>query len=206
MRTQLKKSNGVEINMQNIHRHLLALLLLLFLSSTAYGEDYLTTHIIEISPGIGYYNFDENRNLDSSAMAVIGLGLHLSRRWAVLLQYSALDTTRNLNGVSQAAYMQKYHIDVHRFFNTEKKLRPYLVAGFGQMDLDDNSDDFSNATNKNMLNGGFGLYYRMTPSWSVRTDVRIFANTNNEHLDNALTLTLGYRFNGGERSNQGTSD
>jgi len=120
MRTQLKKLNGPKINMQNIHRHLLALLLLLFLPTTTYGEDYLTPHIIEISLGIGYYNFDENRNLDSSAMAAIGLGLHLSRRWLVLLQYSALDTTRNLNGVSQPAYMQKYHVDVHRFFNTEK--------------------------------------------------------------------------------------
>ncbi len=204
MRTQLKKLNGPKINMQNIHRHFSALLLLLLLSTIAYGEDYLTTHIIEISPGIGYYNFDENRNLDSSAMPVIGLGLHLSRRWAVLLQYSTLDTTKNLNGVSQATYMRKYHVDVHRFFNTEKKLRPYLVAGFGQMDLDDLNDNFNHATNKNMLNGGFGLYYRMTPSWSVRTDVRIFANTNNDYHDNALTLTLGYRFNGGERSNQGT--
>lgn len=185
--------------MQNIHHHCLAFLLLLFLFATAYAEDYLTTHIVEISPGIGYYNFDDDRNLDDAAMAVIGLGLHLSRHWAVLLQYAVLDTTSSVNEASQAVYMRKYHIDVHRFFNTEKKLRPYLVAGFGQMDLDDNQDDFKDAINKNMFNAGAGLYYRMTPSWSVRTDVRIFVRTNNDYHDNAVTFTLGYRFNGGER-------
>ena len=100
-----------------------------------------------------------------------------------------------MNGVKQKVDMQKYHVDVHRFFNTEKHLRPYLVAGFGQMDLI--SEDIK--TNENMFNAGFGLYYRMTPAWSLRTDVRIYADRGNDYKDNALELTLGYRFNGGER-------
>ena len=128
-------------------------------------------------------------------MAAIGLGLHLSRRWAVLLQYSALNTTSTVNNASRHVDMQKYHFDVHRFFNTENRLRPYLVAGFGQMDLISVGSD----SNKNMINAGLGLAYRMTSSWSLRADARLFSSTNNDYLDNALTLTLGYRFNNGER-------
>jgi len=184
-----------ELNMQKIKHHFSGFLLLLFLPATLHAEDIVTTDIIEISAGIGYYDFDADRNLDDSAMASMGLGLYFSRSWAMLLNYSALNTDGEVNGISEHYDVQKYHVDVYRFFNTENLLRPYIVAGFGQMDLISPSEDI----NKNMLNAGAGLYYRMTPAWSLRTDVRVFANTNHDYKDNALTLTLGYRFNGGEK-------
>lgn len=199
MRTHMKKSNGIEVSMQNTHRYftgyISGLILLMFLSSALHAEDIITNDIVELSAGIGYYDFDADRNLDDSAMASLSLGLHFSRSWALLLHYSALNTRRHDNGISRHVDMQKYHVDVHRFFNIKKHLRPYLVAGFGQMDLI--SEDVK--SNKNMFNAGVGLYYRMTPSWSIRTDVRIFARTDSSYNDNAVTLTLGYRFSGGEK-------
>lgn len=184
--------------MKNIQHHLSGFFLLLMLSVTAHSEHEITTDIIEISPGIGYYHFDDDRNIDDAAMIAVGLGLHLSRRWAVLFHYSALDTTPTINGTSQNIDMEKYHADVHCYFNTEKSFRPYLVAGFGQMDLVSEV----NKSNQNMFNAGFGLAYKMTPSWSVRADARIFSSTDNDYHDDALTLTLGYRFNGGEKGDR----
>jgi hypothetical protein len=184
-----------EIEVKKNHRYFSGFLLLLFLSAVVHADDFITTDIIELSAGIGYYDFDADRNLDDSAMASMGLGLHFSRSWAMLLHYSALNTDSMVSGVSEHYDVQLYNVDVHRFFNTENHLRPYIVAGFGQIDLISPSEDI----NKNMLNAGAGLYYRMTPAWSLRTDVRIYANTNGDYKDNALTLTLGYRFNGGER-------
>ena len=181
--------------MNKYQRQLFCLLLLLLQPVTAITAGEVTRNIIEISAGIGYYNFDGERNIDDSAMGSVGLGLYPSRRWAFLLNYSALDTETTTNGVSKKVDMQKYHVDAYRFFNTEKYLRPYLVAGFGQMDLVADGEKI----NKNMLNAGVGIYYRITPSWSIRTDVRVFARTDNEYNDKALTLTLGYRFSGGER-------
>ena len=165
-------------------------LILLMLPFMAHSDEEVTSSIVEISPGIGYYNFDEDRNIDDTAMVTIGLGLQFSRRWLMLLHYSALEYDSDRPKVT----LQKYHVDVHRFFNTESDFRPYLVAGVGQMDIDDGVSD----TNKNMLNAGFGLSYRMTPSWFVRADARIFASTNGDYTDDALTLSFGYRFNGGE--------
>ena len=191
MLTYLKKLNGIEISMQNINRSSFALLLLLCLSATAYAEDTITRHIVEVSPGIGYYNFDDDRNMDDTAMATIGLGLQFSRRWLMLLHYSGLE----YDSARPKVTVQKYHVDAHYFFNTENVFRPYLVAGFGQFDIDDGVTD----TNKNMFNAGIGLSYKITPSWFVRTDARLFHSTNGDFTDNALTLTLGYRFSGGEK-------
>lgn len=195
MDIQLKKTNRSETCVKSIQRYFSFFALLLMSTMTAHANEEATTHIVEISPGIGYYNFDSKRNIDDAPMAAVGLGLHLSRRWAVLLQYSASNTTSTVNNASQHVDMQKYHLDVHRFFNTENRLRPYLVAGFGQMDLITESSK----SNKNMINAGLGLAYRMTSSWFVRADARIFSRTNNDYHDNALTLTLGYRFSNGER-------
>jgi opacity protein-like surface antigen len=172
-------------------QHPFLVLLLMLLPATAIAEDNVTRDIIEISPGIGYYHFDDDRNIEDTAMVTVGLGLQFSRRWLMLLHYSALkyDSTR------PKVVIQKYHVDAHYFFNTENRLRPYLVAGFGQLDIEDAGIE----SKENMLNAGFGISYKMTPSWFVRTDARIFADTDNSYQDNALTLTLGYRFSGGEK-------
>ena len=186
-----KKTKVIETSVRGIWHQFLILFLLLSPVSS-FAEDEITRDIIEISPGIGYYNFDDDRSTEDTAMATIGLGLQFSRRWLMLLHYSALkyDSTR------PKVVIQKYHIDTHYFFNTENVFRPYVVVGFGQLDIDDGVSD----TNKNMFNAGLGISYKFTPSWFVRTDARLFQSTNGDFQDNALTLTLSYRFSGGEKA------
>lgn len=167
------------------------LILLMLVSVSVYADNEVTRDIIEISPGIGYYNFDDDRNIDDTAMATIGLGLQFSRRWLMLLHYSAMEYNRE----RPSAEIQKYHVDGHYFFNSESDLRPYLVAGFGQIEI--NTDAIQDKDN--MVNAGAGLSYKITPSWFVRTDARIFSSTNGDFNDNTLTLTVGYRFSGGEK-------
>lgn len=185
-----KKTKGIETGMRGIRQQFLILLLLLPSAST-FAEDEVTRDIIEISAGIGYYNFDDDRNIEDTAMVNVGLGLQFSRRWLMLLQYSALKYDSDRPKV----VMQKYHVDAHYFFNTENAFRPYVVAGFGEFDIDDAGIE----STKNMFNAGLGISYKITPSWFVRTDARIFQSTNGDFQDNALTLTLGYRFGGGEK-------
>ena len=167
------------------------ILSIVLLPATAFSRDDISTNIIEISPGIGYYDFDDERNLEDTAMATIGLGLQFSRRWLALLHYSAID----YDSERPKVVIQKYHVDAHYLFNTENALRPYVVAGFGQIDIDDAGIE----SNKNTFNAGFGISYKLTPSWFVRTDARVFAQTDGDYTDNAYTLTLAYRFSGGER-------
>jgi opacity protein-like surface antigen len=178
--------------MYKVQRKLFYFLLLLFHTASVHAAGEVTSNIVEISPGIGYYNFDEDRDVDDTAMATIGLGLQFSRHWLALLHYSVMSVDSERSRVD----MEKYHLDAHYFFNTESAFRPYLVAGFGQLDLDEGLG----SVDRNMFNAGAGLSYRITPSWFVRTDARIFSSTNGDFDDNALTLTLGYRFSGGEKA------
>ena len=190
MYTHNKNTKEIVSRVRGFQLHFLVLLLML-LSATAFAGDEVSRNIIEISPGIGYYNFDDDRNIEDTAMATVGLGLQFSRRWLMLLHYSAL----KYDSARPKVVIQKYHVDAHYFFNTEKALRPYVVAGFGQLDIDDAGIE----NNENMLNTGFGISYKITPSWFVRTDARVFVDTDNNYQDNALTLTVGYRFSGGEK-------
>ena len=155
----------------------------------------VTASIVELSGGVGYYNFDPARNIDDAAMASIGLGLHFSRRWAMLLHYSALNSTIYFESSDRATEVQKYQIDIHRFFNTEKNLRPYLVGGFGQMDVF--YDGYH--SNENRFNFGVGLSWKMTPSWSLRADIRAYPDRFSNYNENAFSLTFAYRFYGGEK-------
>ncbi|WP_455204669.1 outer membrane beta-barrel protein, partial [Kaarinaea lacus] len=153
------------ISMINVQRLILSIFLLL-LSVTATAKDEITTDIIELSVGLGYYNFDSTRNFNDEPMGAAGLGLFFSRRWAAILNYSTLNTKRNFNdGTSEKVDMRKYHVDVYRFFNVKRRWRPYGVIGFGGMDL------FSESKKKNkedQWNAGLGLYYRIVPKWSLR--------------------------------------
>ncbi len=166
------------------------LLSLQFTALPAFAEDRVTSNIVEISTGIGHYNFSDDRNLDNEAMLNAGLGLQFSRRWLMLLHYSALKYDSDRPKV----LIQKYHVDAHYFFNTEDVFRPYIVAGFGQLDVDDGVSD----SNENMFNAGFGLSYKIAPPWFIRGDIRAFSSTDGDYNENAITLTLGYRFSGGE--------
>lgn len=172
---------------------LLTLIFMMSAGSVHAGE--VGTDIVEISPGFGYYQFDGERDLDDSVLSGVGLALYFSRRWAAVAQYRSVGTT---SSSGQHTDVRIYHLDVLRFFNSENRLRPYLAAGLGQMDL----IVPGSKTNLNMLNGGLGLYFKMTDAWSVRADARGFISTNNDFQDGSLTLTLGYRFGGGERNNK----
>lgn len=190
--THNKNTKKIMSRVRDIKQYYLVLLLIL-LPTTAFSVDEVTRDIIEVSTGIGYYNFDDDRNIEDEPMVAVGLGLQFSRRWLMLLHYSVM----KYDNERPSAEIQKYHVDGHYFFNTKNNLRPYLVAGFGQIEI--NTETVNSIDN--MYNAGFGVSYKMTPSWSVRTDARIFQSTNGDFQDNALTLTLAYRFGGGEKAN-----
>ena len=192
-----KETLGPRVNMQNTKQQLLGVLLLL-MSFSVYGQEQTTTHIVEISSGYGYYNFDSDSKIKDAGVYTAGMGLYFSRRWAALLYYSRVTTTRDTNQPSQDIHVQNWHIDGHYFFNIERHLRPYLVLGYGQVDYDPEGEE---RQSKNIFNSGVGLYYRITPKWSIRSDVRIYVVAGENYNDNALTLSLGYRFGEGERGN-----
>lgn len=178
----------------NIQRFILSILLLIF-SVTANAKDEVTTSIIEFSPAIGYYEFDSKRELSNREMAGLGFGVHFTRRWATILNYTALNTTRGGIQQGETVDVQKYHWDVYRFFYSQHRFRPYIVIGLGGMDIISEGDKH----NETQWNGGLGLSYRITSKWFLRGDGRVFYSDSSGNTDYAYTLTLGFRLKEGER-------
>ncbi len=163
-------------------------------SSTSFAEE-VTTSIIEFSPNVGYVSFDSERNLNDAVFGGMGLGMNFSRKFSALLNYSRLDS--ELSGIPGPSNIdiQKYHIDGMYFFNAEGRWRPYVVFGFGQIDFDNDNGKDSDETN---VNSGVGLYYRLTPKWSLRADMRDFYSLDESYHDQTYMMTLGYRLGKGE--------
>ncbi|MEJ2181757.1 MAG: outer membrane beta-barrel protein [Gammaproteobacteria bacterium] len=176
-------------------QHLLFGVLLLSVSVAAYGKDEINTSILEFSLNLGYYSFDSQRELEDTGILGWGFGMHLSRRWAVLLNYTALNTKRTGSQAGETVDGQKYHADVYRFFNTQHRFRPYIVAGFGGADFISEGDK----RNETQWNGGLGLSYRITPKWFLRGDARVFYNPSGSNTDYVYMMSLGFRLKEGER-------
>lgn len=178
-----------------IARYLIPGMLLPFVSLSAYGKDEVTQHVIELNLAVGYYTFDSKRELTDIEMAGMGFGIQFSRRWAALLNYSASNPegTGSLAGVQ--ADMQKFHVDIYRYFNIRHPLRPYLVAGLGRM----NVVYYGYNDWDTQWNAGAGLSYRITPKWFIRGDGRVLNTQSGDHTDYAYMLTLAFRLKEGER-------
>lgn len=171
----------------------LVTLLTLLLSTTASAQD-VTTSIVELSMGAGYYHFDSNRDLDDGLFWGMGLGMHFSRSYAVVVNYSKAYSQEKY-GAGNDVKARKFHLDGLRFFNTEKPLRPFVVFGFGNTDITEGGSDKYDETH---LNAGIGLHYQLTPNWSVRGDIRDFYSIDSETNDQTAMVTVGYRFAEGE--------
>ncbi|WP_250658115.1 outer membrane beta-barrel protein [Alkalimarinus coralli] len=166
--------------------------LLMALLTNTCRADEVDTSIIEFSPGVGYFSFDSERNLKDDAFWGMGLGLNFSRKFSALLHYSSLNRQSNQASAAKSIDIQKYHIDGMYFFNTDSQLRPYIVGGFGQIDFDKTQDE-------TIINGGLGLYVRLTPKWSIRADMRNFHSFDESYNDQTYMMTLGYRPGSGEK-------
>jgi hypothetical protein len=160
---------------------------------TAMAEQ-TTFGIVEFSINTGYYQFDDDSDFENNAIIGWGIGLNFSKRWAAVLQYSSICHEKKIGGVGEVTAFN-YHVDAIRFFRTESSLRPYIVAGFGNIET-----EIDKKKNREFqLNGGFGLHYKINPNWFLRGDCRLFYETDTDMKDGAAHFIVGYRFGKGER-------
>lgn len=185
-------------NLKNTSSALLgsiAIVISIMSSSASFAEE-VNTSIIEFSPNVGYYQFDSDRGVDGEPFIGMGLGLHFSRSFAAILNYSRFDSELSDGSSAGDIDVQKYHIDALYFFNTEQQWRPYVSLGYGQIDFKDSVKQEANETN---LSLGLGLSFQVTPKWSVRADARNFHSFDESFNDQTYMVTVGYRVGGGER-------
>jgi len=175
-------------------RYLVPGICLLLVSFATYAKDIVDRSVIELSLGVGYYTFDSSRQLTDAETGGMAFGIHFSRRWAALLNYSASNPEGTGSIAGEQVDMQNFHVDIYRYFNTEHRFRPYLVAGLGRM----NVVYYGFNDWDTQWNGGIGLSYRITPKWFVRGDGRVLYTQSGHYTDYAYMLQLVYRLLDGE--------
>ncbi len=169
-------------------------------SLQANAQEPASRNIIEFATKVGYTNFDSERSLENDIHWGFSIGLHMTPSWMFQLDYSRLHT-EDANTTENDIWVRYYAVDAIYLFRRANVLRPYVIFGFGQMDVrgqhrDDNGkakDDDSD----NFLRGGLGLQYRLNERWALRGDYRALRSLDLETTSNTVNFSVAYRFSGG---------
>lgn len=175
-------------------RHIQALILIAFLASRPLlALDALSTESLEISPGIGYYLFDSERDFDDSPYGRIGFGLYLSPAIALELGYSSLQSEHKYIGELDDIDIQLFHLDAYYYFLSGQRIQPYVSAGINSYSQEVRGND----SDETMFDLAGGVKYILTPNWSIRSDLRGFFSDDDSRIDAAISFALNYRFGSG---------
>ncbi len=180
------------------------ILSLTLFSAKVFADRDVNVDMIELSFNSGYASLDNSLileadegsdfTIDSGYNGGWGLGLQLNQQWRTILNYSRQYDywERHKDGLR----VQQYHIDVARDFNTDSKLRPFLVLSLGQLNLKASSRENDKYF---QMGTGAGLTYRFNANWSVRTEYRVFHNFDDFESTKQFQLAVAYRFGNGDR-------
>lgn len=176
--------------MKNLKMSALALSLLAG-AVTATADDASDHSGFTISPMLGYYNFDSDRNVKDEYLYSIGLGYQFNSPWAIEFVYLGSQTERSRGGEYDID-LDQIRLDGLYHFNRNGNFQPYLAAGIGESEYTRRSAD---AVETN-LNFGGGAKYFLSPKLSMRGDVRMISSLDEEQFDMAVSVGLHYAFGG----------
>lgn len=145
-------------------------------------------HKFEISGGVGYQNFDNNRDLERAASYGIGLGYVIDPRWTVETWWQ--ETNTDVDGSSTDVDATEYRLDGLYHLASDSNWKPFIVAGIGDMTFDPQGGDDSDETRVNL---GVGLKNALSENLDFRGDVRLFNGLDSEQTDMGLLLALTYK-------------
>lgn len=121
------------------------------------------------APSVGYYNYSDKRNLDSSSIPGLTLGYAQNEKLSFDLYLGRASADSSDTGSGQSFYA--YWLDgVYHFNNNLDNFRPYALAGIGVTNQDD--DQVSGNSTLLSINAGAGLEYFVNSNISFFSDLR----------------------------------
>lgn len=168
------------------------------LTSAAYMPAALADGI-SLIPGVGYYNFDTELNLDDATAPSIGLQYLFGNNFAIEANYSESDVDVE-NSVNEFDW-QHTRIDAfYNFTGLNDKMIPYLVAGAGEAVTELNTGVDIDET---LVNAGAGVKFLLGSGFSVIADLRAVNSIDNEQTSGLASLAFSYTMDIGKKSTQG---
>lgn len=137
---------------------------------------------IVLSPSIGPYLFDQDRNLKNNPLYNVGLGYDFNNNWGIEALAGTVHTTAKGSVGTQNVIANLYTLDGVYHFNLHNPFVPYLLAGAGILDINQNPNATDANTQPN-FNAGAGLEYFLGKSFALRSDVRDIYTMNSGKSD-----------------------
>ena len=149
--------------------------IMLFLVSPAFAAHKAGT--FTLSPMLGGIVFEGDQHVDDAFVYGVGIGYNLSK---------ALTAEAAFFGSGGDADLFNYRLDALYHLLPDARLDPYVAAGIGGYEIDDDGEF--------MGNYGLGVLYQITDNIDLRADVRHLLVANESNLENNLLYTAGLRF------------
>jgi OOP family OmpA-OmpF porin len=158
---------------------------------------------VSLIPGVGYYSFDNDLNLDDTTAPSIGLQYLFGNNFAIEANYSEseVDFENSTNDFDWK------HTRIDAFYNftgLNDKMVPYLVAGAGEAvnELDDGSKE-----DETLLNAGAGVKFLLDRGFSIIADLRAVNSIDQEKTSGLASLAFSYTMDlGTKKSTEGDFD
>jgi len=145
--------------------------------------------LFSVTPLVGYHSPDEG---DAGAYVGLAAGVQLVSSLAVEAEYGKASDAKLLNA--------NFLVTPQSWRTTT--LTPYVLAGFGQQDLDYNlPSGAKKSTTDTVMNLGGGAFYKLTDDLSLRGELRAIHNSDKSLQDYLVLTGLQYSF-GQSASNQ----
>ncbi|RJP86591.1 MAG: outer membrane beta-barrel domain-containing protein [Desulfobacteraceae bacterium] len=157
---------------------------------------------VSISPMVGAYVFDNDQDIEKDVIGALGLGYNFTEHWATefMASYGRFDHKYfNLNSCrceEERITGWAMHMDMLYNFCPDKKLVPYVAAGFGGVMLDTGhmkNDDYTAA------NYGGGVKYFLNENMALRADARHIIDLEYGNNNAAFTVGMTFQFGGEEK-------
>ena len=154
-------------------------------------NDPVTSGIVGISLGTTYIMFDEQWGMEDDFLTKMTLGLYFTPRLSTRLAYARGKPSHKVTG--QTRIYENYSLDFQYYLYSQHKLRPYVSAGFGEQQWDQDRD-----SKTFQWNAGLGLHWKLHRKWALQADWINYYDHEKDTYDQMLNAGLIYRFGRGE--------
>ena len=150
---------------------------------------------VTLTPGIGYYFFDDGRDVEDDTLLSLALGYQFDSPWALELVYLQADS--EIEDFDIDVDHDQYRLDALYHFNRSGDWQPYLAGGIGQGEFEVSAASFEQ--DETMFNLGGGVRYFLNDNLAIRSDIRSIYGDEDDTFDVALTFGLNILFGGSSK-------
>lgn len=137
--------------------------------------------LFSVTPLVGYHSPDKG---DAGAYVGLAAGVQLVSSLAVEAEYGKASDAKLLNA--------NFLVTPQSWRTTT--LTPYVLAGFGQQDLDYMMGTTKISTTDTVMNLGGGAFYKLTDDLSLRGELRAIHNSDQSLQDYLVLTGIQYSF------------